>query len=123
MQICKNIKILLIALVILLIAFSGCVTRNEQVTKTQTGNVNVSEGSGPDWCKPGSVMTMTLQDGKQVSYSIKGITTYEGKEVCESGWNNTDGSYNTYMNQNKTYNVMVVTDKSGKETRIDMSKK
>lgn len=117
----KNIKIPLILSVVLLILFSGCTSPGEQVIKTPDGEVKISEGSGPDWCKTGTMMTTTGPDGKQVSYSIKGITTYEGKEVCESGGGGSEGSYKMYVNKDSTYYVMVITDEFGKETKVDMS--
>jgi len=117
----KNTIILLILSVVLLMAFSGCSSPSEQVIKTPDGEVKISEGSGPDWCKTGTMMTTTGPDGKQVSYAIKGITTYEGKEVCESGWDSNEGSYKMYVSKDSTYYIMVITDKFGKETKIDMS--
>lgn len=118
----KNMKILLVISVVLLIAFSGCTAKNEQTIKSPSGDVKVSVGqSGPDWCKAGTTMTTTSPDGKQVSYAVKGITTYEGKEVCESGWSSKEGSYTIYTGADGTYNVMIMRDASGKETKIDMS--
>lgn len=121
MKTSKNTKILLILSIVLLIAFSGCTAPNEKVIKTPGGDVKVSEGSGPGWCKTGTTMTQTGPDGKQVSYAIKGITTYEGKEVCESGWSSGEGSYTMYTGADGTYNVMIMKDTSGKETKIDIS--
>lgn len=117
----KSTKIMLILSVVLLIAFSGCTAKNDQVIKTPNGDVKVSEGSGPDWCKKGTTVTATGPDGRQVSYSVKGITSYEGKEVCESSWSSDDGSYKTYVNKDSTYSVMIFTDKSGKETKMGTS--
>jgi len=117
----KNTKILVILSIILLMAFAGCTTPNEQVIKTPDGDVKVVEGTGSDWCKTGTKMTQTGPNGEQV-FEIKGIVNYEGKDVCESGWTSDDGSVVTYTNEDSTYYVMIVKDKSGKVVnKVDMS--
>ena len=118
----KNTKILIIVSVVLLMAFSGCTAQNEKVVKTPNGDVKVSEGSGgASWCKSGTTIT-TNSGGKQASFVIKGITNYEGKEVCESSVDSDEGSMTIYTSQDSTYYVMVTKDKSGKVINtVDMS--
>jgi hypothetical protein len=119
----KIIKVLIVTWVVLSMAFSGCTAKNEQTIKTPGGDVKVSEGSGPYWCKTGTTVTAIGPYGKEVSYTIKGITNYEGKEVCESDLDSSEDSYKIYMNQDKTYRVMIITDKDGKETKINIVNK
>jgi outer membrane lipoprotein-sorting protein len=121
MKTSKNIKILAMLCVILLIAFSGCTAKNEQVVKTPGGDVKVSEGSGPDWCKAGTSITTTGPDGKKASFVIKGVTNYEGKEVCESDYIGNGESTIIYTSQDSKYRIMIIKDKSGNETKIDIS--
>lgn len=118
----KNAKILVVLSIILLMAFAGCTAKNEQTIQTPGGDVKVVEGAGPDWCKAGTKTTQSGPTGEQVSFEVKGIVNYEGKEVCESGWTSGDGSVATYTNEDSTYYVMIVKDKSGKVmNKVDMS--
>ena len=111
----KSTKILIILSIIGLIAFAGC-TGKQDTIKTPEGEIKISEGgSGPAWCKAGTKMTTTGADGKQGSFEIKGITNYEGKEVCESEWISNEGSVTQYFNEDSSYLVMIQKDKSGKE--------
>lgn len=121
MRIYKNTKILIVLSIILLIAFAGCTGKKEQTISSPGGDVKVVEGSGPNWCKAGMTMTQAGPNGVQVTFEVKGITTYEGKEVCESGWTSNEGTMTTYTNEDSSYYVMILKDKTGKETRIDMS--
>jgi len=118
----KNTKILVVLSIILLTAFAGCTSTNEKVVPVPGGNVKVVEGAGPDWCKAGTKMTQTGPNGEQISFEVKGIVNYEGKEVCESGWISGDGSVTTYTNADSTYYIMIMKDKSGKVmNKVDMS--
>jgi len=118
----KSTKILIILSIIGLIAFAGC-TGKQDTIKTSDGEIKVSEGgSGPAWCKAGTKMTATGPDGKQGSFEIKGITNFEGKEVCESQWSSDDGSMTQYFNEDQSYLVMIQKDKSGNIiSKVDMS--
>ena len=111
----KSTKILIILSIIGLIAFAGC-TGKQDTIKTPDGEIKVSEGgSGPDWCKAGTRMTTTGADGKQGSFEIKGITNYEGKEVCELEMISNEGPITQYFNEDQSYLVIITKDKSGKE--------
>jgi hypothetical protein len=117
MKTSKNIKILLILSVILLMVFSGCTAPKEQVAKTPSGDVKVSEGSGgPDWCKAGTSMTQGQQG--QFSFVIKGLTTYKGQEVCEADATYDQGgqpaSVKYYFSKDNKYMHMIMKDASGK---------
>jgi hypothetical protein len=122
MKTSKNTKVLIILSVVLLIAFSGCVSKSGQVANTSGGDIKVSEVSGQDWCKSGTKMMTTGGDGKQTSLTVKGMVNYEGREVCEASWDSSEGTMTTYMNKDSTYYMMIVKDKSGNMIKkIDMS--
>ncbi len=118
----RSTKILIILSIIGLIAFAGC-TGKQDTIKTPDGEIKISEGgSGPAWCKAGTKMTNTGPDGKQVSWGIKGITNYEGKEVCELEMISNEGSTTQYFNEDSSYLVMIQKDKSGNViNKVDMS--
>ena len=102
-------------------AFAGCTGKNEKTISSPNGDINVVEGSGPNWCKTGSTMIQTGPNGEKVTFEIKGIVNYEGKEVCQSGYTSNDGGMTIYVNEDSSYYVMIIKDKTGKETKIDMS--
>ena len=114
----KNVKAFIMLSIILLIAFAGC-TGKEKTVSTPGGDVKISEGSGlgPDWCKAGTSMTNTGVQGQGYSFVIKGMTTYQGKDVCEAdakfdqGWQS--GSMTYYYSQDGKYMHMVMKDASG----------
>jgi len=116
----KNAKILIILSIILLVAFAGCTTK--KTTNTSNVDVKVPQvGSGPDWCKAGTKMTSTGPSG-EVSFEIKGIVNYEGKDVCSAEWSSGNGSMVQYFNEDQTYIVLITKDKSGTVVnKIDMS--
>lgn len=118
----KSTKILIILSIIGLIAFAGCTGKQDTIT-TPDGDVKISEGgSGPAWCKAGTKMTTTMTDGKQGSFEIKGITNYEGREVCELEMINNEEYITQYFNEDSSYLVMITKDKSGNViNKVDMS--
>ena len=115
----KNAKVVMILSIVLLIAFAGC-TGKEQTVSTPNGDVKVSQGSGlgPDWCKAGASMTNAGPQGSSYSFVIKGITTYQGKEVCEAGATFDQGGQSMnvvyYYSQDNKYMYMIMKDASGK---------
>ncbi len=71
-----------------------------------------SSGTGPEWCKVGTSITSSSPKGVG-SFIIKGMTIYQGKEVCESEWTNTDGTMIQYFNIDSTFTATVMKDKTG----------
>jgi hypothetical protein len=107
----KNTKILMILSIMLLIVFAGCAGKNEQTINTPNGDIKVSQGMvGSDWCKPGTSITSNQQG--QYSFTIKGLTTYNGQEVCEA--------YATYDHVGQSVNVTYYFSKDNKYTHITM---
>jgi len=114
----KKVAILSIIAVVI---FSGCTEKPKTEIQTETGNVTVSQegGMGPGWCKAGATTTITSAGASgQMSYMIKGITSYKGKQVCEAEGKVTGeaqgvGSWTYYYSQDGSYAVMVMKDSSG----------
>lgn len=42
------------------------------------------------------------------------MTTYQGKEACESEWITEEGSMSQYFNEDGTFAITVIKDKTGK---------
>ena len=62
----------------------------------KTGNLNLTGGNtkttgtgtgagsaGSDWCMPGSKITVKMPSGEK-EFTVTGITTYDGREVCRA---------------------------------------
>jgi len=118
MRIYKNTKILIVLSIVLLIAFAGCTSKTEQTVPAPGGDVNVVEGSGPDWCKAGSSITQGQTQQGQYSYVIKGITTYKNQEVCEaeatvSGGGQQGYSMTYYFSKDSKFAHIILKDASG----------
>ncbi len=108
----KKIAISILSIFIIA-AFSGCTGPN--TVTTPSGDVKVeSVGNGPDWCKAGTKVTSATQGG-QGSFEIKGMTKYEGKDVCQSEYKYNEGSITQYYTENGKYVVMIYKDSTGKE--------
>jgi len=110
----RKITALVVLLIMISVIIAGCIG-NEQIIETPSGNVKISQGSGsgPDWCKTGTQITSTGPQGEG-SFVIKGITTYQGKEVCESELTYNEGTMTQYFNSGGTFTATVVKDKTGK---------
>lgn len=107
-------KILAILSVFVLAILSGCVTGPKQVISPTGEKVTINNGgSGPSWCKAGTQITAS-GTGAQGEYTIKGITTYKGQEVCEAEIKTGQGSVSYYYSQDEQFAVMVMKDTSGK---------
>lgn len=129
MKIYKNTKILIILSIILLIAFAGCTGKKEQTinqtVSSPSGDINISgkSGTGSDWCSAGTKMETSAPTGEKAAFEIKGITNYEGKDVCWAEYTYSEGSFAEYFNQDSSYAVMIMKDKAGKTiNKIDISK-
>lgn len=107
-----------ILLVIASVITAGCVGKKEETIKTPGGDIKVSQGSGPDWCKAGTQITSSGPQG-QGSFTINGITKYKGKEVCEAEWISDQGTLVQYFTEDGSYMTMIMKDKSGKVTEYN----
>ncbi len=99
-----------------LVIFAGCTGKPKTEIQTKSGNVAVSEGTGPasEWCKAGTTITSTGPSA-QASYVIKGLTTYNNTEVCEAEAKVAgQGSWTYYYNKDGSYGVIIIKDASGK---------
>lgn len=103
-----------ILLIVTIAIIAGCIGK-EQTIKTPSGDVKVSQGTGagPNWCKAGTSVTSSSPQGEG-SFTIKGMTTYQGKDVCESEWATTDGTMTQYFNEDGSFTATVIKDKTGK---------
>ncbi len=116
MRINKSMKILTTLSIILLVAFAGCTGNVDKTISSPEGDVKISEnvGTGPNWCNTGTKLTATGPTGEQAAFEIKGIVNYEGKEVCSAEWISTEGTLTQYFNEDHSYTVMIMKDKTGK---------
>lgn len=121
----NKIKILVILSLVVTTILSGCITGPKTI-ETPEGKVTVDDGGkGPDWCKGGTKVTSSGPQGEG-TYEIKGITTYEGKSVCEaemkvSGVPGGEGVWKYYFTEDGEYAVMIMKDPTGNEQKIVVS--
>lgn len=110
----SKMTIVTILLIVVIAIIAGCVG-NDKTVKTSSGDVKVSQGTGPDWCKAGTSMTSSQQG--QYSFVIKGLTTYKGQEVCEADATfdsgGQSGSVTYYFSKDNKYMHMIMKDASG----------
>ncbi len=110
----KKIMILLIMVSAIVAGCAGPKTEYQ----TEAGKVTISEGAGagPEWCKAGTTMNAASAGG-QMTYVVKGLTTYKGKQVCEADAKFTGAGpemyYTQYFTQDGSYIVMIIKDASG----------
>jgi len=65
--------------------------------QTPDGEIKVSEGDQDPIGVSRNKNDDHRRGWKTGSFEIKGITNYEGKEVCESQWNSDEGSMTQYF--------------------------
>ncbi len=111
-------KKILILLIMASVIAAGCAGPKTEF-QTEAGKVTISEGAGVghEWCKAGTTMTAASAGG-QMTYVVKGLTTYKGKEVCESEAKVTGAGqetmyYTQYFTQDGGYVVSIIKDASG----------
>lgn len=108
----KPMILSMLLLIIASVILSGC-TGPKKITTSDGGKVEVSEdGTGPDWCKAGMKITSSSPQG-QGTFTIKGITTYSGKEVCQAEWNLSQGVMTEYFSKDSSYMHLIMRDNSG----------
>ncbi|MDY7082171.1 MAG: hypothetical protein SXQ77_07165 [Halobacteria archaeon] len=72
--------------------------------------------TGGDWCNEGeSSMWMNPAMGQQVSWEVKGMTEYEGRDVCMAEWTSNEGRMVMYFTEDASYSKMVMYDAEGNE--------
>jgi hypothetical protein len=90
---------------------AGNVSQNQK-----TGNLNLTGGNskttgtgagsaGSDWCMPGSKITVKLQSGEK-EFTVAGITTYQGREVCKAELIYENGKTTRYYSKDGKFEAM-----------------
>ena len=98
-------KIIIVSILIIAVILSGCI--DQKIEKKTT-----EEGKGSYWCKVG--MKLPANVGNAGIFTIKGITEYNGTEVCEAVIESESGSIVQYFNQKNDYAVILYKGKDGK---------
>ncbi len=119
MRIYKNTKVLLVLSIILLIVFAGCTSKTEktigQTDPTKDGGSKIPSESAisTTWCNTGTKMDIPSPTGQKATFEVKGITNYEGKDVCWAEYKYSEGSMSEYFNQDQSFAVLVMKDNTG----------
>lgn len=74
-------------------------TGNSKGTSTGTGN------AGSEWCVPGSKIKVKLPGGEK-EYTVTGITTYKGIEVCRAERDYENGKSSYYYSKDDKFQAM-----------------
>lgn len=82
------------------------------VSTNQIKNNVVAHISAGDWCNPGTVENVDVLGDKQ-QFIVKGLTTYEGNEVCQSEYTYKDGKSVRYVSKDGSFNVMTSSSSGG----------
>jgi len=123
----KKIFVLAVAAFVL---FSGGIGSSSETSVSPSGEVKTEVktgegttiitategGAGPEWCKAGTTVTTAGPTG-EAKYVIKGITTYKGRQVCESeakfSGEGSAGSWTYYYNEDGSFGAIIIKDASG----------
>lgn len=82
----------------------------------KTGNLNLTGGNskttgtgagsaGSDWCLPGSKITVNMPSGEK-EFTVTGITTYDGREVCRAELIYENGKTTRYYSKDGKFEAM-----------------
>ena len=74
---------------------------NSKTTGTGTG----AGSAGSDWCMPGSKITVKLPSGEK-EFTVAGITTYLGREVCRAELIYKNGKTTRYYSKDGKFEAM-----------------
>ena len=74
---------------------------NSKTTGTGTG----AGSAGSDWCMPGSKITVKLPSGEK-EFTVAGITTYLGREVCRAELIYENGKTTRYYSKDGKFEAM-----------------
>ncbi len=83
-------------------------TRNLNLTggNSKTTGAGTGAGSaGSDWCMPGSKITIKMPSGKK-EFTVVGITTYDGREVCRAELIYENGKTTRYYSKDGKFEAM-----------------
>lgn len=80
---------------------------NSKTTGTGAGkSAGTGAGSaGSDWCMPGSKITVKLPSGEK-EFTVAGITTYQGREVCKAELIYENGKTTRYYSKDGKFEAM-----------------
>ena len=85
------------------------VSQNKNTTNmTLTGGNSRTTGAGSagsDWCKPGSKIMVKLPSGEK-EFTVTGITTYKGREVCKAELIYENGNTTVYYSKDGRFEAM-----------------
>ncbi len=125
----SKIKLFMVLSIIAMIAFAGCTGKSENTNNTPQGNVQIPQGEksktsdikpgygSNTWCVAGTSIETMSPKGNTVTLVIRGITTFEGNEVCETGWiSPEEGSLTMYTSHDTKFTVTIIKDKNGVQT-------
>lgn len=70
------------------------------------GGAGNSNSGGANWCVPGSKVTVLLPSGEK-EYTVIGITTYKGREVCQAEMKYENGTSVQYVSKDGKFMAMV----------------
>lgn len=77
---------------------------NDGTEENNIDDTNVDTGS--DWCTPGDKITVEIQ-GNPEEFTIKGMTTYKEREVCQAEKTIQGGSSIRYFNKDGSFVAMI----------------
>jgi hypothetical protein len=81
-------------------------TRNLNLTGGNSKTTGTGAGSaGSDWCMPGSKITVKLPSGEK-EFTVTGITTYKGREVCRAELIYENGKTTRYYSKDGKFEAM-----------------
>ncbi len=76
------------------------------ISKTTGTGAGTGAGSaGSDWCMPGSKITVKLPSGEK-EFTVAGITTYQGREVCRAELIYENGKTTRYYSKDGKFEAM-----------------
>lgn len=75
------------------------------VTLNLTGGNSKTTGAGSDWCMPGSKIRVKLASGEK-EFTVSGITTYQGREVCMAELIFENGKTTRYYSKDGKFEAM-----------------
>ncbi|MBU0777939.1 hypothetical protein KKF82_06755 [Patescibacteria group bacterium] len=81
-------------------------TRVLNLTGENGNSTGTGAGSaGSDWCMPGSKITVKLPSGEK-EFTVTGITTYDGREVCKAELIYENGKTTRYYSKDGKFEAM-----------------
>lgn len=91
-------KKMIVLLAIFAVISLGCVGKDKLQTNDRSGSQTVTDenGNSYDWCISNIVNQSNKSD---TGFTIKGITEYQGIEVCEAEWKYEGGSVTEYFTE------------------------